>query len=267
MFETGYMDDQLAHTSEHSWWYNFRRKWSCCICPPEDTPIMHRETTTGVLIILTLVVAMIPIGMVIWAPIATTNNNGCESDLDSLRLNLSRTKQLYYEFKNLTAQCYAECGMIHCNSCCPGCPWGPAPLPPTSSDLWRFPAPNNSLCTNQAYASLSFSPPAPAFACRFGNLQFSYCGFLNDYSLSLLEIPLSPPSGYGNGTIVASRIRSTIPNGQFCVSILGAYGPNGNTTYILQGDQTGFTIEFPVTTINGIGGTACLPTLCSELIM
>jgi hypothetical protein len=261
------MDDQLAHKSEHSWWHNTRNKWVCCICPPETTPIMYRQTTTGVLVLIILLVMWIPISMIIWAPIATTNNNGCDSDLESLENKLEAIKELYHEFKNLTAQCYANCGLVHCNSCCPGCPWGPAPLPPTSADLWRFPTRNNSLCIDNAYASFVPTSALPAFACRFAQFQFTFCGFLNDYSLSLLEIPSSPPTGYGNGTVVASKLAASIPNGQFCVPVLGAYGPNGNTTYILQGDQTGFTLSFVVTTIGGIAGATCSATLCSELIM
>jgi hypothetical protein len=264
---SNYMELQISDAAEHSWWHNIRKKWVCCVCPPEDRPVMERESTMGFLVIVVFIVMWIPIGMLIWAPIATTNYNNCQDDLDSVKRNLTITNALIDEFVQLNNTCYANCGLVLCNDCCPACPFTPAPIPPTSSDLWRFPAPNNSLCTNNAYGSLAMSPPPPAFACRFAQLQFSFCGFLNDYSLSLLEIPNSPPPGYGNGTVVASKIASTIPNGQFCVPYLGAFGPDGTTTYVLQGDQTGFTVSFEVTTTNGIAGSICEPTLCSELVM
>jgi hypothetical protein len=238
----------------------------CTLCLyPEDGPCLYHNNTLMILAISTFLVFLYMCVMVILFGVYIDNHDNSESDLSSWNSQLKKEIIALAKIEDDIRKCYNGCGLITCDDCCPACEWSSAPAAPTSTDLWRFPTSNNSLCTNNAYASLDILPPSSI--CRLGNLQFSYCGFRNDYSISLLEYPHSPvPVGYGNGTIIASRLQNTIPNNVYCVSLLASFSPAGTSTFVLQGDQTGFTVSFDITVLESTGGTLCDPIVCSYLV-
>lgn len=238
----------------------------CNLCLyPEEGPCLYQNNTLMILAIVTVICFLYMCVMIVLFGVYIDNRSGSESDYKYYTSVLENDTLALAKIEDDIKRCYNECGLITCDDCCPACKWSAAPAAPTASDLWRFPNTTNSLCTNNAYASFNIS--APPSICRLGNLQFSYCGFRNDYSLSLLEYPHSPvPTGYGNGTVVASRIQNTIPNNIFCISQLASFSPEGITTFVLQGDQTGYSISFDALILETSGGSLCDPITCSYLV-
>lgn len=240
-----------------------RRKWPCCPYPTNSKCISSQITLYIMIPVVCLSFAYM-VCMIVWAPVDTVNNQNSESQLEGTENQLKLLQIMLGEINEAIEQCEATCGMVHCNSCCPSCKWTPAPAPPTNSTVWKFPTSPNNQCPGGAYAAIVGS--VQTTVCRLGNINVNFCGFLNDYSISLLESPLDASAPYGNGTIVASRIASSIVQNAMCVSLLGSYGvPGGLSLFTLQGDQTGYTVSFISSVIDGYLGSLCNAIVCPSL--
>ncbi len=246
------------------WFYETRQKWICCPQPMKG-PFMATHTAFYILLPICILSFAYMCCMIVWAPIATVNNSNCHDDLEGYESQLSTLKKELHDINQATDHCYDICNQITCSDCCPACPWTAAPPAPTENTLWRYRPINNTQCPNSAYGAIV--SPIPTSLCRLGSVKIFFCGFMQDYSISLLESPHSPPAGYGNGTIIASRLVQTIVNNVFCISALDSYGPTGVSTFTLRGDQTGYAVSIDVNIHALASGTGCSPIVCPYLVV
>lgn len=219
--------------------------------------------STGVvtmLWVLFILLAVATAGFATWASIREYQKRECKDQVDHLE-GVETSMRIRYVREYLEVnKCINFCNTTSCDSCCAACDGDSAPEPLPQGHPNKPPAIKNDMCNNK-YASFVSTPPTTV--CRFGPLSVHICGFLNDATLSVVEVPHTLSMGFNEGTILASVPRKSLSSGYLCKSSNAFTGPDGPTRIVVRGDQTGFTLSFDTVVSATSGG--CLPIFCPYL--